>query len=535
MEIKRDSIKFLFDEKIILNTWNILLNIFISNSYINNNNILILLKKFKNLYKYNFILENTYLDNSYIICFWFDEKITNYIWENNKIFILDLHNEYITLNILEKNLIYYFSDIKLYKEEFDFSYFIKWEKDIEIFLKLIFIKLIYNFYHKRNFDLKSVSNWYNERLDLIVWITCPNNCIFCNEWWIINIKKRHSIEENKKLLLKRKFDWVMLWDREPTISPDFIWNIIMCKKHWINTISVITWWFYFNDFNFCEKALSAWLNEIRFSLHWSNSYIHDKITQKKWSFDKIINWVKNLSILSQKYNFDIVILVVICKQNLYDLINILDLVKSYWISRLSFSFVEIVESSYINRYNVVPKITDVANEINNLIKKYELYYNFKTDSLNFENIPYCLIDSNKYIWKRSINYWEGYNIEKWKKIFKNNQYRKKEFLNKCYDCSMISNCEWINIWYKELFWEDEFFPIVNKNNIVAITWIKEVIDKNKIIDLSIIYNINKFKKIIIIFINNWYISFALLPYHLNDKVVLKIKDKYNLKFYKKNY
>ena len=534
MEINRDNIKFSFDKKIILNTWNIVLNILLLNNYINYD-ISNLLKQLKNPYKYNFISENIYLYDSFIICFWFDKKIMNYIWKNNKIFILDFYNEYVSWYIWKNNFIYYFSDIELYKEEFNFSYFIKWKKDLNIFIKLIFIKLIFNFYHKRNFNLKSVAEWNNERLDLIVWITCPNDCIFCNEWWISRIKKMRSIEKNKNILLKGKYDWVMLWEREPTISPDFIWNILMCKKQGINTISVITWWFYFSDYNFCEKVLLSWLNEIRISLHWSNSCVHDKITQKKWSFNIIIDALNNLSLLSHKYNFDIVILVVICKQNLYDLINILDLIKSYWISRISFAFVEIVDSAYINRFKIVPNFTNSILELNKLIKRYELYYYFETDSLSFENIPYCLmnIKNSKYIWKRSINYWEVFNNEDWEKSNKVDQYRKKEFLNKCYNCNRIDICEWINTWYKELFWEEEFNPIADKSKVVSIELLKTLKNKNLIIDLLSINNIEILRKIIIIYSSNWYLSFLLNRNYLLDIKLIKIKNKYNLIFYKK--
>jgi hypothetical protein len=51
------------------------------------------------------------------------------------------------------------------------------------------------------------------------------------------------------------------------MSPFFLDNLKLCKENWVDTISVISAWYGFDNYDFCEEALLNWLNEIRLSIH----------------------------------------------------------------------------------------------------------------------------------------------------------------------------------------------------------------------------------------------------------------------------
>ena len=392
-------------------------------------------------------------------------------------------------------------------------------------------KIFFNFY--RDKELASVKSWYLIRSDLVVWNYCDKNCIFCNEWWLAanNILNKSDINKNIKLLKDEKTDWVTLWHREPTYSPYFKDNIKICKDNGVKTISVISAWYRFDDIKFCEDVLKLWLNEIRFSIHWHTAKLHDSITQKDWSFDILIKWLSNLSFLSHKYKFDIFIMVVICKQNKDYILDIYKFLRDFWIARIWFSFVEIKWNVLMSKYNIVPKFTEVLPNLISLfdyVDKLKLHDN---ESLNIENIPYCILPYkyHKYVWYRSIKIWNEN-----KKVDIIDQFRDKEYIDKCKNCFYNWFCEWIHKWYIDLYWDDEINSVIKVKNIISINYAltnKWWILVNDIINLVYIYDILKIKKIIIYLSKKWYKKFALNSLFFKNKGLLFLKNKYTLEYY----
>lgn len=518
------KIKYLTHE-INIDDWNI-------KNIINNKKIIVffncnldfkynILKFFKEYWFFNVELwkYNISYNNSSLLFIWLENYSNDLIWINNDIFIIN--NKIKTnINISKSNTIFLF-----WTKEYINTNILTNLYNVEINefnLNLLMEKIIFNFYNKRNNKLSSINNWNNNRLDLSIWKICLNDCVFCNEWWKSVIKKSNTLDYNKDIIRKQKINWVMLWEREPTLSPEFIDNIKMCKTEWVNTISVITSWYNFTNIDFCEESLLNWLNEIRISLHWSNNIIHDKITWNNWSFERIIKSIYNFSLLSHKYNFDFVILVVICKYNMNDLLNIYKLVKDFWISRLSFSFVEIIESAEKNKDFIIPKISDLNTEINTLIEFDKNIYNDEKFSLNFENIP-LFVNSKlfwKYLWKRSINFWD---TPKW---FIDNQFRKKEYIINCKYCSQKYNCEWINSWYKELYWINEFLPLPIVKDIT-----KSINNVDKILNLLEVKDLEKLKKILLINIKLWFKKFIINNDFAKNKSFIIIREKFDIIYY----
>lgn len=481
------------------------------------------------------ISHSTEINDSIILSFGQSLKI---FWKNNKLFFINLFNEeYQSLDSIDYSFFISNNKVFLAKSKANILFYIEKEFIDEKLLEFIHYKILCNFYFKRDKNLFSVSSWYKIRLDLPIWKVCDKNCIFCNEWWEkFKYTKKNSIIQNKKSIIKEKPNWVILSDREPTFSEDFIENIKLCKKYDINTISVITSWWKFQDYTFCEESIREWLNEIRISIHWHNNEIHDAITQKKWSFNEIKKTLNNFSALNHKYKFDIFVLVVICKQNINYLKDILIFLKSFSISRISYSFVELTWNWYNNRAIVVPKITDAIIKIEELLKFYESKTKNENEVLNFENIPYCNIyhKYHRYLWLRTIHIWENYSTKNDKVTYFADQYRDKEFLESCKDCCLYDKCEWIHYWYKDIFWTEEFiylknvgdFNIININN----TFLKSA-DRDSIIDIRDISNVNILKKTVVTLYKIWFKNFALRPIFLNNKILKILENNFWVKYF----
>jgi MoaA/NifB/PqqE/SkfB family radical SAM enzyme len=138
---------------------------------------------------------------------------------------------------------------------------------------------------------------------------CNNHCIFCLDG---DIEKRFhkSLEEIKEEFdsgIKEGCTRLVLSGGEATIHPNFIEIIKMGKKAGYKKIQVISNGRMFSYRTFINKAISAGINEITFSIHGHNSELHDSLTSIKGSFEQTVNGIKNALKKRIIVNCDIVI------------------------------------------------------------------------------------------------------------------------------------------------------------------------------------------------------------------------------------
>jgi MoaA/NifB/PqqE/SkfB family radical SAM enzyme len=133
----------------------------------------------------------------------------------------------------------------------------------------------------------------NERARLNTGFFCNYGCEFC--YYKDKLDQRDSL----KVITDRVDDiynygirQVDLSGGESSIEPNWFKILDYCKTKGM-TVSTLSHGGKFSDYEFLKKSKEHGLTEILFSLHGSNKEIHEKITKRKGSFDKILTAIQN--------------------------------------------------------------------------------------------------------------------------------------------------------------------------------------------------------------------------------------------------
>lgn len=200
-----------------------------------------------------------------------------------------------------------------------------------------------------------------------IWVritaACNEKCIFCLDSDAQNGKlidddiiKKQIRESYKPWMYNRV---IISWG-EASIHPKFAHYIAYAKEIWYNHVQTVTNGNMFSRKEFCEKVISAWLDEVTFSLHGHSAKLHDYLTATPGSFEKALKW---LIILKKFYPKVIInIDIVVCKVNVDYLPEIVKFYMKLWV--YEFDILQIIPfgrwfSEYKNQlfYNVEDKIT----------------------------------------------------------------------------------------------------------------------------------------------------------------------------------
>ncbi len=128
------------------------------------------------------------------------------------------------------------------------------------------------------------------RLELHITYTCPARCVFCSEAHRMNRFKQFKVTWGRvakilRLHAERGIRNVHLTGGEPTLHPRFIDILRLAKKLGMRT-SIGTIGTRLCKPAFAEAAL-PYLDEALFSLHGPNASIHDALTGRDGSFDRV--------------------------------------------------------------------------------------------------------------------------------------------------------------------------------------------------------------------------------------------------------
>ncbi len=161
---------------------------------------------------------------------------------------------------------------------------------------------------------------------------CNNKCIFCHDSDAQNgtFPKENEIKEKIKNEFKIWYDnRIIISGWEASINPKFAEYIAYAKNVGYNRIQTVTNWNMFANIFFCEKVFRSWLQEITFSFHGHNNFLHDYLVATPWAFKKSIQWL----IYIKKNHPDIIINIdiVVNKINIAYLPNIVKFFIKLWI------------------------------------------------------------------------------------------------------------------------------------------------------------------------------------------------------------
>lgn len=296
------------------------------------------------------------------------------------------------------------------------------------------------------------------RIDLKVWFDCNNHCLFCVQW-----DKRYKFKPRSKKEIFDKLDksvaswtyWVVFTWWEPTVHEDLLECVKYAKSIWFKSIQIQTNWRKFSDLDFCKKLLEYWVNEFWPSIHWAKSETHDLLVQSNWARKEVVTWLINLNRLRQK----ILTNTVITKQNYKELPALVSLLAKFWVHQFQLAFVHILWSADKNKLDIVPKKTDIIPYVH---KALDIWKQNKMIWMT-EAIPFCFmiwyewaIAEYNFMPETKVHDAE-FTIESYK------EYRLKEWKYKwesCKKCKYFSICEWPWKEYLQIYWFDEFKPIL---------------------------------------------------------------------------
>lgn len=344
-----------------------------------------------------------------------------------------------------------------------------WESEIKPFLKkdIQNIEIIEN---KDNFRFHPIL-WVNKKwlawkkTVIFVWYACDNICRFC-----IDLNKRYINRTTKEILkdvLFAKKNWtdileIIWW--EVTIRKDFFIIMKFIKSLNFSHVYLVTNGNKMSDYDFSKKLYDLKvLDSIVFSIHWSNSEIHNLLTSTPKSFEKLLQWIKNWKSLW----FDkskIWTNTAIEKGNFKDLLNIWKFVKEIWcLGSSEFIFADPNQWWINNEFDkLMPKISECAPYMRELLD----WWNNNNMIYRVRYVPLCYFE-----WYLDNNISELKEIE----IYSNVTHSAPDFYNsdvvewrrnsgriktkKCIWYKYFDKCEWIWKTYYEKLWDSELLPV----------------------------------------------------------------------------
>jgi len=249
-------------------------------------------------------------------------------------------------------------------------------------------KNIVGFMEPRNLN-QSLINRKKTAGGIILNPGCALSCVFCG-----GLKKPAELEikeqairayKNLENLKEKGYKRISISGSDP-IEYKYITELIRYIKEeaGFEWVQLSTHGVRLADSSFLRKLILSGVDELRMPLYGSTAKIHDSVTQKRGSFNKIITGIKNL--LKRTNRIQILISCLILKQNKNDLLNIVNLVDRLGIKYFYFSIPCLTanlsqnySSFYIPFKDLVPyarKLYNYALKINNKIF--------------FLEIPFCI-------------------------------------------------------------------------------------------------------------------------------------------------
>lgn len=225
-----------------------------------------------------------------------------------------------------------------------------------------------------------------KRVKIVTGLKCNIQCIFC--YYQDNLKApNRSFEDVKNDLIYAKKHGVREVDfsgGEPTVHPDLSRMIHEAKSIGMERICIISNGIKLADRKYLKSLSEAGLGEILFSVHGSEEKIHDKITNKAGSFNKISRALSNAASEGIKVRIN----TVVNRLNYIDLPNLGNYILPFKPIQVNFITINdwcfakhLVDKLMLSYSDMSPKLKEVCEFL-------EQYVQF----VNTRYIPFCFMD-----------------------------------------------------------------------------------------------------------------------------------------------
>ena len=305
-----------------------------------------------------------------------------------------------------------------------------------------------------------------ERLELHLTYTCPERCVFCSEEHRMNRYKKFPVTWGRvakvlRMHASRGVRNVHFTGGEPTIHPHFIKALKLAKKLGMRT-SIGTIGSMLSRPDFVDKTID-YLDEALFSIHGSTADIHDMLTRRKGSFERVTSALR--LVLERKPDFGIYVNTVVTKQNVASLPE-------------TVRFLDDLGAKLIVVSNTTPegggddKFAELAVPLRDLATYLPMAARKANQAiLRFFGVPMCLLDefaslSNDLHWdpRVTVEWISEPGKVKFDGIYSWRPNRKRIHVNACNTCTRKSVCMGVFDKYVHLWPTDRLEPFYEKRN-----------------------------------------------------------------------
>ena len=148
-------------------------------------------------------------------------------------------------------------------------------------------------------------NKLTNRVDINLGCSCNVKCRFC--YYLKSVKAKDADKDLSTIEAKRIIDYIYkkgirtldFTGGEPTIRKDFLELVGYAKNKGFESLSLITNGLTLSNMDYALKLIHAGINDFLFSLHSSNSEIHDNITGLPGSHDLLLKGIRNIMKLQE--------------------------------------------------------------------------------------------------------------------------------------------------------------------------------------------------------------------------------------------
>lgn len=259
---------------------------------------------------------------------------------------------------------------------------------------------------------KSDESKLTKRTRLFTGYNCNIKCKFCF-YAGLKDKDKQKIKRNTirqiSLSLKYGIKDLDISGGEPTILPHWFDLLSYLRKCGFRKIAVITNGYKLADRDFFRRSADEGLNEVLFSLHGSNTMVHDGLTGVKGSLDRIIEAIVNANL----EKIPIRINTVVAKENYKNLPDIAKMANA--VKPIAFNFLPFRIENNAPKENTL-RYTDAMPYIRDAIQILD-----KDIKIAIRYVPFCIVNGLE---KYNINYiqrmfdpdeWSEYLIRKFEK------------------------------------------------------------------------------------------------------------------------
>jgi len=323
-----------------------------------------------------------------------------------------------------------------------------------------------------------------KRLEIYLWWTCNNKCIFCIE--MKTMEKMWKVQVTEKELLKKLIKFkkegynhvTYLWG-EPFIQKNFWFALKIWKKLWYKIL--VTTNASMIQYENISKSFLPYIDQLIISIPIIDKKIQPIINNTK----AIINFDKVFINIKKYWKWDFLkINTVINPLNINELTNIVNFIGWYWVKELSFTYPDLDYNFYWKKYlkeNVAVTYFKAVKSLLEPINEAEKYW----INVKITDIPFCCLPNESFI-KMTDDYDYGErmkindNEEELKRkssIFRSNNKdvivnsyendktkesstpRLRKYSDDCKKCKFYWECWWFSEVYENYYWLDEIKPI----------------------------------------------------------------------------